>query len=267
MISRHATISPCGNYRYLLTRKWGAVGNRLVVIGLNPSTANEYEDDNTIRLLTRMAQRYGFCELRMLNLFAFRSTDPKNMKRAADPVGPKNEEHIDAEFDCLDVRDKVLLIWGAHGTFKTEGQRIMEKIRLRKDVFERTMTIGMTASGQPRHVLYTRGTVVMHPVGLYYTENQERLAHFSRGVGAMGSMNYFPGFRSLHQDYYWLYKSGKRNKNLKCHVSARIFDRLQGQQASGEDGNFIRVYPEAWLAVEDLGQAVLNRNRRNRGPQ
>lgn len=265
MIARSAVISPDELYRYLLVRKWGMGGKRLIVVGLNPSTADAITDDATIKLLTRMAIRYGFSELRMLNLFAFRATEPKVMRAAENPVGPKNEEYLEREMSNLNGNDRVLLMWGAHGNHRNEANRVMEKLRVNPEVFSRVMTIGLTATGQPRHVLYTRSTVVMHPVSLYQTENTERLANFNRGVTAMGSLNYFPQSRPVGGDYYW--SSGKRDKTRRHCVTRRIYDQLTGEKAVVDGGLTVKLYPEAWLAVEDLGRAILNRNRRTSGLQ
>ena len=78
-------------YRYWLSRKWER-GPYCVFIGLNPSTATFEEDDPTIRRCVGFAKRWGFGALVMLNIFAFRSTDPKKLrvKSTVDPVGPQN---------------------------------------------------------------------------------------------------------------------------------------------------------------------------------
>lgn len=66
-------------YRYALFREWGEE-SKLVVIGLNPSTADEYQDDPTIRRCIGYAKAWGHGGLVMLNLFAFRATQPGDMK-------------------------------------------------------------------------------------------------------------------------------------------------------------------------------------------
>ena len=65
-----------------LTRRW-AEGPPLVVCMLNPSTADAEEDDPTIRRCVGFAKRDGFAALEVVNLFAFRATDPKAMWAAA----------------------------------------------------------------------------------------------------------------------------------------------------------------------------------------
>jgi len=79
-----AEISPCGLYRYTLWR-WFGMGDRTVrFIGLNPSTADANQDDPTIRRCADFARRWGFDRLCMVNLFAYRATDPRELPAAAE---------------------------------------------------------------------------------------------------------------------------------------------------------------------------------------
>ena len=84
-------------YRYTLTRDCDMRGGALptlTIIGVNPSTATDTQDDPTIRRCIRFATdaRYGY--LQMLNLFAFRSTDVRRLAAADDPVGPHNDARL-----------------------------------------------------------------------------------------------------------------------------------------------------------------------------
>ena len=74
-----ATLSLCRTYRYSLTREWGS-GLAVLFIGLNPSTADETLDDRTIRRCIAFARDWGYARLHMANLFAFRATEPRDMK-------------------------------------------------------------------------------------------------------------------------------------------------------------------------------------------
>jgi hypothetical protein len=84
-----AEISPCGSYRYWLTRQWGGGALLLPIIMLNPSTADVEQDDPPIRRCMSFAQREGFADISVFNLFADRATSPDDMKATADPIGPK----------------------------------------------------------------------------------------------------------------------------------------------------------------------------------
>jgi len=93
---RTATLSPCGRYRYRLGRRWAQhrLSLPLLFVMLNPSTADAEQDDATIRRCTTFAVAHGFDAMEVVNLFAFRATDPADLWRAADPVGPDADRHI-----------------------------------------------------------------------------------------------------------------------------------------------------------------------------
>ena len=96
-VTRLATFSTCGRYRYTLTRIWGEPdGERAAFILLNPSTADAEKDDPTIRRCIAYARAWGFVGLEILNLFAWRSTDPHNLRMVPDPIGPMNLANIHA---------------------------------------------------------------------------------------------------------------------------------------------------------------------------
>lgn len=153
-----AVFSRCGAYRFALGRMWTPLEQHditkvLVVIGLNPSTATEIEDDPTIRRCVGFAKAWGHHGLTMLNLFAYRATDPKDMLHA-------HAEGIDifggmGQATALDVftRDRrVLCAWGAGGKILNRGAEMLQVLRVRQLVH-----LGLTKDGYPRHPLYVRG--------------------------------------------------------------------------------------------------------------
>jgi len=91
MTDADARFSPCSTWRYSLTRKWNALP-LLGFIGLNPSTADETEDDPTIRRCIGFARDWGFGGIVMLNLFAYRSTDPRQLRELAKSTKAAAEE-------------------------------------------------------------------------------------------------------------------------------------------------------------------------------
>lgn len=143
-----ALFSSDRRYRYVLTRWWGG-GDPLVIIGLNPSTADETVDDPTIRRCIGFARSWGFAGLLMLNLFAFRATDPSELRAVADPVGPENDQHLIAQSSGR----VVLCAWGASMPF-------LSRVRARKVVpmlgRAHLTCLGRTADGSPRHPLYVK---------------------------------------------------------------------------------------------------------------
>ena len=147
----HAKLSPCGVYRYTLFRDLGMQGPPLTAVMLNPSTADAQKDDPTIRRLTGFAKSWGLGSLLVLNLFAIRATDPRDMMAAEDPVGPLNDETIRHALQLAKDEDRaVLAAWGAHGGHRQRDFYVTHKLVDGVD----WRCLGMTHQGHPRHPLY-----------------------------------------------------------------------------------------------------------------
>ena len=87
----YAELSNCRNYRYALWRTWDDEKGKAMFIGLNPSTADEIEDDRTIKRCISYAKQWGYGGIIMGNLFAYRTPSPAEMMMSNDPVGPEND--------------------------------------------------------------------------------------------------------------------------------------------------------------------------------
>lgn len=143
-----AYFSECGLYRYALWRRWWddcCLTDMACFIGLNPSTADATQDDPTIRRCISFAKQWKRGGIVMLNLFAYRATDPKAMKQVTDPVGPLNDEAIRRTTRCYPL----VCCWGAHGGHHNRSNVVLSIIG-RKFVKH----LGMTKAGQPKHPLY-----------------------------------------------------------------------------------------------------------------
>lgn len=147
-MKRGATLSEDRIYRYSLWRIWDESKSPVVFIGLNPSTADETVDDPTIRRCINFAKSWGHGGIYMLNLFALRATNPKELYTHAAPIGP----HSDSE---LKKRPTLLTIacWGVNGVFRKRDWHVTEM--LRSNGVE-LMCLGKTKDGHPRHPLYLR---------------------------------------------------------------------------------------------------------------
>jgi hypothetical protein len=149
-----ALFSPCGAYRYRLSRAW-ADGPTAAFVMLNPSTADATKDDPTIRRCIGFAKREGCGGLVVVNIFAFRATSPADMRAADDPIGPDNDEHI---MDALvDADGPVVAAWGSLGSYRGRDH----DVRLLTDV--PLWCLGLTKAGAPRHPLYVKGDAPLLP--------------------------------------------------------------------------------------------------------
>lgn len=145
-----ALFSPCRRWRYLLWRRWNRDREICAFIGLNPSTADETEDDPTVRRCIRFAKDWGFGSLWMLNAYAFRATDPKVMKaQGVNALGPLNNEYI---AQAAKHAFMVIAAWGA------DCDELRERdIKLSfEGMGKRLYCLGHTQGGHPKHPLYLR---------------------------------------------------------------------------------------------------------------
>lgn len=143
-----AVYSDCERYRYSLTRVWDAEGKRALFIMLNPSTATEVQNDPTVERCERRSRALGYGAFRVLNIFAYRATDPRDMKRAEDPVGPGNDA---AMLDGLEWGADVICAWGTHGAHLGRGAAVEALLR---GTGRELRHLGLSKAGHPKHPLY-----------------------------------------------------------------------------------------------------------------
>lgn len=137
-----------GEYRYELRRVWGK-GPPLVFIGLNPSVADEDQDDMTITILTQRARNLGLSSLIVVNLYALRSTNTDRIFTSYNPVGPLNSGYIVAAIrECKRKYGVLLCGWGSLG--EKESISVLEIIDRWKI---KPWCLGVTKNNQPRHPL------------------------------------------------------------------------------------------------------------------
>lgn len=154
-----------------LERDWTKAGEQptepITFVMLNPSTANDVADDPTIRKCVGFVSRWGANRLLVVNLFAWRATDPRDLVRAraegADVIGPLNDEHI---VRAAELSSRVLLDWGACSgvDLQTRAAHVRQLIaRSRRDAT--TLCLGRTKSGEPRHPLMLAYETDLEEVG------------------------------------------------------------------------------------------------------
>ncbi|XHC26180.1 DUF1643 domain-containing protein [Phycisphaerales bacterium ac7] len=148
-----ASFSRCRRYRYSLVRRWDDELARVCFCMLNPSTADEQQNDPTVRRAIGYALDRGFGSIEVVNVFALRSTDPKGLTRALadgiDPIGPRNDEAIRR---AAARAETVVAAWGSHATLLGRDRAVRDLLA----THDRCVALGLTASGLPRHPLYLR---------------------------------------------------------------------------------------------------------------
>lgn len=154
-------ISDCGTYRYTLTRRWGD-GFTQVFCMLNPSTADAEKDDPTIRRCISFAKREGAGGLLVVNLFAYRATNPKSLPNHITAFGPENYDALVLAGSNAKMSGKpIILGWGAHGGSHRADETAMGIFR---QVGATMAALGWTKLGLPRHPLYVRADAPLDPV-------------------------------------------------------------------------------------------------------
>jgi hypothetical protein len=105
-----ATFSDDAVYRYLLWRRISDSPRKLLFVMMNPSTATETLPDPTITRCAGFAARDGFGMFSVVNLWAYRATDPALLRFAADRIGPDNADHIR---EAVREHETIVCAWGA----------------------------------------------------------------------------------------------------------------------------------------------------------
>lgn len=143
-MERTALFSPCRRYRYTLWRHWGGRRGHAMFVGLNPSTADETQDDPTVRRCIGYARDWGYSGLCMTNIFAFRATDPAVMLAEPDPKGPDNDYWLAESARRAAI---VVAAWGVHGVHRERHDTV-------RALLPSLHYLRLTKEGYPGHPLY-----------------------------------------------------------------------------------------------------------------
>ncbi|MGB1202745.1 MAG: DUF1643 domain-containing protein, partial [Alloalcanivorax venustensis] len=156
---RSAVFSECRTWRYIWQRQTKVQNERVCnFLMLNPSTADEKQDDPTTQRCVSFAEAAGCGWLHVTNLFAFRATEPADMKAAADPVGPENDERIREVAYAADV---VVAAWGADGAHLGRADHVLTSVLA--EPAKLILALRLTNGGQPWHPLYLPGDLMPSP--------------------------------------------------------------------------------------------------------
>jgi hypothetical protein len=152
-----ATFDRSGRYRYRLWRQWDEALPAITLVMLNPSAADAVYNDQTISTCMRLARRFNFGSIEVVNLFAYCTSDPRQLKQARNPVGKHNDHYIWAS---AQKANSILIAWGNHGNLQSRHMEVLDMlVHLATPLY----CLGVTKQGQPRHPLYLPGDAPMVP--------------------------------------------------------------------------------------------------------
>lgn len=145
-----AILSPCGAYRWVLGRD-GPGGGFTTIIGVNPSTADAENDDQTIRKVRGFGERYGWGGILMGNLFAFRATDVKALRDIEDPVGPENDAYLRL---MIGASKQVVVAWGRLDKQPLRWRRRWRiPVSIAEELGKPVLCLAICQDGHPMHPL------------------------------------------------------------------------------------------------------------------
>jgi len=151
-MNKTANISPCGKYRYMLGRIWDKNKKIVLYIGINPNTADDKIDNPTITRLIGFSKEFGYGGMIVVNLFAYRTPNPKDLLLVEDPVGPLNESAlITFGITC----DDVVFMWGDSPTLGRD--------KIAPEMFPLALCFGRSKRGNPKHPLYLKTGTPLQP--------------------------------------------------------------------------------------------------------
>ena len=143
---KDAALSECRKYRYSLSRIWDTSKPYALFMGLNPSTADEINNDNTISTEIRYSKSWGYGGLLKGNLFALRAREPEDMKKAVEPIGVDNDRYI---IDLAKKAEIIILAWGNNGAYLNRSKNVIKMLPPGKLYY-----LKINKTGEPHHSLY-----------------------------------------------------------------------------------------------------------------
>jgi hypothetical protein len=140
-------------YRYVLYWPTG-VDNDQIALGVfaNPSTASAEETDPTVARWINYCKRWGYGWAAVVNVRAWRATDPKNVPPDPKAIGVFNDSHI---LEQVGAADLVVCGWGKLG-----GKRGEHVLGLIRSARKTPHALKLNQDGSPAHPLYLRGDLL-----------------------------------------------------------------------------------------------------------
>lgn len=151
----NATLSPDEYFRFSLTRAWINTKDRdyhrsALFIMLNPSTANNYQDDPTVKRCVNIADTHDCDRLTIVNLFPFITPIPKVLMKWTAEKLDQNDAHIR---DALEHTQLIICAWGSLVKDEILRSRAREVLKL---IHVPTFALHINKDGNPKHPLYCK---------------------------------------------------------------------------------------------------------------
>ena len=147
VIAGDAVFDKSRRYRYSLSRLWDGTRPKATFVMLNPSKADAEINDPTISRCISFAARIGCGALEVVNLFAFRTAYPEQLRACRRPVGELNDHYIDAAVRSSSL---VVVAWGNWGYLHGRDEEVLQRISAHQQLH----CFGLTLKGRPRHPLF-----------------------------------------------------------------------------------------------------------------
>ncbi|MEH2205049.1 MAG: DUF1643 domain-containing protein [Nostoc sp.] len=151
-MEKYANIDVTRKYRYLLGRRWDANLPQVTFVMLNPSKADDNQDDPTLNKCIKFAHHWDYGSLEVVNLFAYITPKPRELRQVDDPVGSENNSYIKSATERANL---IILAWGSSKYPKKNCDRDKEVLSLISD--KKTLhCLKLTKKGYPNHPLYLK---------------------------------------------------------------------------------------------------------------
>ena len=137
---RRAEFSIDKKERYSLKREWDKSKNKILYIMLNPSLADDKNDDPTIRRLISFTKKYNYGGFLVGNIFTTITPNPKEIDKSKG-ISVKNFEKL---LKLINKVDQIVYAWGDN----IEEPQLLKKLVLNPKCF------GKNLNGSPKHPLY-----------------------------------------------------------------------------------------------------------------
>src|SRR5690348_4261255 len=120
-----AVFDKTRKYRYSLSRLWQPDRPKAAFVMLNPSKADASLNDPTISRCISLADRMSCGSLEVVNLFAFRTAYPEELRACRRPIGKLNDEYIGAAVENASL---VVVAWGNWGYLHNRDEEVLQLI-------------------------------------------------------------------------------------------------------------------------------------------